>query len=174
MKLLFCLLILISFNATSQVYTWINENGVRVYGDEAPAHAKKATLPKIQKLKTLKIPEKNKTMNTDHKENTFSGYRQLIIVSPREEHTITAGKVGSVSIQLQIHPELQTHHDIRILLDGKSMMKGPQLQFELHNIERGSHLIQAQIRHKGKLLIASPKRRIHVQRPSIFNRSSKR
>ncbi len=174
MKLLLCLLTLISFNAASQVYTWINEEGTRMYGDEAPAHAKKATLPKIQTLRPLKMPAPKNITDSANAKPVFPGYRQLTIISPRAEHTITAGKTGSVSIQLQIYPELQTNHDIRILLNGKAMMKGPQLQFELNGIERGSHLIQAQIRHKGKLLITSPKRRIHVQRSSIFNRSSKR
>ncbi len=167
------LILLLSMASTAEVYTWINENGIRVYGDEPPANAKKADLPKIQKLKPMKLPTASKK-DTKKKGDEFEGYSQLNIVSPKEESMITSGAAGNITVQLQIQPALQALHEVTLLVDGKPVKRGAQLQFQLENINRGSHLLQVQVKHHGKLLIASPKRRIHVQRPSILNRSSSR
>ncbi len=171
---LFALLILFfSLPSNAEVYTWINENGTRVYGDEPPANAQIADLPKIQKLKPLKLPtsEKNPLKNKAHE---FEGYSQLNITSPKQEAMIVAGSTGKTTVQLQIKPALQALHEVTLLLDGKPVQRGAQLQFELESLNRGAHLLQVQVKHHGKLLISSPKRRIHVQRPSILNRSSSR
>jgi len=168
----FLLLALLLANpANAEVYTWINDQGTRVYGDEPPADAKKAELPKIQKLKPLKLPTVDKKKKAI---DEFEGYAQLNIISPKQESMITAGEAGNITVQLQISPALEPMHEIILLVDGIPTKQGSQLQFQLKDIHRGSHLLQVQIKHQGKLLISSPKRRIHVQRPSILNRPGSR
>lgn len=175
MKLCSLFLLLFSLNSFAEVFTWINENGVRVYGDEPPANAKKADLPALQKLKTLKIPEKKKgPAGQTESESDFAGYNILSILSPKQEAVITAGEANSVSIQLHIAPALQPKHEVTILLDGKVVKTGAQLNFQLENIPRGSHLLQAKVKYNGQLLVSSGNRRIHVQRPSILNRNNAR
>ena len=170
MKLITLLFLFTPIFSYAQVYTWINEQGVRVYGDEPPAHANKAELPSIQQLKMPKVVQSTET-EEETPEDGFRGYSTLEIISPKEDHMITAESAGNTSIQLHIRPELQPKHEISILLDGRIVSTKAQLHFDLTNLNRGSHLLQAQIRHNGQLLIASPKRRIHVQRPSILNRA---
>ncbi|MEY8205091.1 MAG: DUF4124 domain-containing protein [Bermanella sp.] len=155
--------------ASADVYSWINEQGIRVYGDEPPADAKVVDLPKIQKLKPLKAPPVDKKITANNADQS-EGYGQLNIISPKQESIITAGNAGNITVQLQISPGLQPQHEITLLVDGIAVKRGARLQFQLENIHRGSHLLQVQVKHRGKLLIASPKRRIHVQRPSILNR----
>jgi hypothetical protein len=162
-------LLLFPFMAHAQVYTWVNEQGVRVYGDEPPANATEAQLPELQEVKMPRMVQKEKETDQDALDG-FEGYRQLEIISPKEDHMITAGYAGKATIQLHIQPELQPKHEITLMLDGQPVETGAQLQFQLGNLNRGSHLLQAQIKYQGKLLISSPKRRIHVQRPSILNR----
>ncbi|NVK37440.1 MAG: DUF4124 domain-containing protein [Gammaproteobacteria bacterium] len=169
MKYFFLIATLLPTLALAQVYTWINEQGVRVYGDEPPAHADKAELPKLQEVKMPKIVQTEEETDKSH-EDGFKGYTTLEIISPKEDHMITSGEAGNATIQINIFPELQPKHEISLLLDGKIMETAPKLQFQLNNLYRGSHLLQVQIKHQGKLLISSPKRRIHVQRPSILNR----
>ncbi len=164
------LMLLISSVVSAEVYTWINEDGTREYGDEPPGGAKKAKLPAIQKLKPLNMPKADKKESID----AFQGYTKLNIISPKQESIITAGDAGSLTVQLQISPALEAEHKVILLVDGIPTKQGAQLQFQLESINRGSHLLQAQVKHQGKLLISSPKRRIHVQRPSILNRSSTR
>ena len=169
MKITVLLFLLLPIFSYAQVYTWINEQGVRVYGDEPPAHANKANLPALQEVKMPKVVQ-----TTESEEEIpvggFQGYKILEIISPKEDHMITAESAGNTAIQLHIQPELQPKHEISILLDGRIAATKAQLYFELTNLNRGSHLLQAQIKHNGKLLISSPKRRIHIQRPSILNR----
>ncbi len=167
------LMLFISSVSNAEVYTWINEDGTREYGDEPPGGAKKAKLPVIQKLKPLKMPKIEKK-NLKEPADQFKGYSQLNIVSPKQEAIITAGSAGNLTVQLQISPPLEALHEVILLVDGIPSQRGPQLQFQLENINRGSHLLQVQVKYQGKLLISSPKRRIHVQRPSILNRSSSR
>ncbi len=169
MKYLFLICTLLPTLALAQVYTWINEQGVRVYGDEPPAHANKAELPKLQEVQMPKMVQKEEKVE-DAPANGFKGYVTLEIISPKEDHMITMGEAGGATIQLNIFPALQPKHEISLLLNGRIIETGPKLQFQLNNLNRGSHLLQAQIKEQGKLLISSPKRRIHVQRPSILNR----
>lgn len=159
-------------NVSAQVYTWINADGSREYGDEPPANAQKAELPQLQTMPTKKKEkptEKEKALPKKDT-NAFTGYNLLNILTPKQDEMILASKAGNASVQLHVQPPLQPGHEVSLLLDGKEVQKGPQLYFELNNIFRGSHLVQAKIKHQGKLLISSPKRRIHVQRPSILNR----
>ena len=175
MKLCSLLLLMFSLHSVAEVFTWVNENGVRVYGDEPPANAKKADLPAIQKLKTLKIPEKKKGPASQTQDGEpFAGYNALNILSPKQEAVITAGEANSISIQLHITPSLQPNHEVTLLLDGKVVKSGAQLNFQLDNISRGSHLLQAKVKFNGQLLVSSGNRRIHVQRPSILNRNNAR
>jgi hypothetical protein len=171
--IIFLSVLLFSLASHGQVYTWINEHGVRVYGDKPPADAEKAELPKLQSLPDVKPPSNptgpSKVPSTDG--NGFSGYLSFDFLTPQNEATITYEKEGTINAQLQLQPMLQIGHEVTLLLDGKAVDKGASLQFELKNVDRGSHLIQALVKHQGRLLIKTPKRRIHVQRPSILNRS---
>jgi hypothetical protein len=171
MRIFITTLLFLSVNTSAQVYTWVDSEGVTVYGDNPHASATKADLPELQTIPTKKtIKTETLSPKSEQSDDSFKGYSQLNIISPKEEHMIVAVDAGNVKIQLNIKPALQSEHEISLFMDGKLVAKGPQLYFELNNIFRGSHLLQAQIKHKGKLLISSPKRRIHVQRPSILNR----
>lgn len=169
MKTLLLLILFFPFITYAQVYTWINEQGIRVYGDEPPANADKAQLPDLQEIKMPKVVQKEES-NEQPASDVFKGYELLEIISPKEDHMITSGHAGKTTIQLHIQPELQPKHEITLLLNGQPVKTGAQLQFQLDNLNRGSHLLQVQIKDQGRLLISSPKRRIHVQRPSILNR----
>lgn len=170
MKIIPLLFLMLPIFSYAQVYTWINEEGVRVYGDEPPAHANKAELPSIQEVNMPKIVQ-----NTDstkiNEESTFKGYDSLEIISPKEDHIIMSQDLGNVKIQVHIQPELQPKDEIVLLLNGRIVQKSRQSEFELDSLNRGSHLLQVQVRNGNKALSISPKRRIHVQRPSILNRS---
>ena len=170
MKLYVLFFLFASAMVSAEVYTWINEQGVRVYGDEPPAHANKAELPSLQEVNMPKVVQKPKDEEITSVDG-FKGYKSLEIISPKEDHYITAGELGSTQIQLHIQPALQPKHEVSILLDGRIIKTAPQLHFTLTELERGSHLIQAHVKYNGKLLVSSPKRRIHIQRPSILNRS---
>ena len=50
MRVFLLLILLLAFGAQAQVFTWINKDGVREYGDEPPEHASKADLPDIQSI----------------------------------------------------------------------------------------------------------------------------
>jgi len=172
---LFCLsAFLFSLASHGDVYYWTNENGVRVYGDKPPADAEKAKLPKIQRLPDVKPPastlEKKPLDAKNEFSDEFSGYIKFDFLSPKPEQTITFEEVGTINVQLQLQPLLQIGHEITLLLNGKVVKKEASLQFELENMDRGSYLIQALVKHQGRLLIKTPKRRIHVQRPTIRNR----
>lgn len=163
--------------ANAEVYTWINSEGIRVYGDEPPADSKKAKLPKLQSLKHVKDPTKKEATpegKGEESDSAFKGYKRLSISTPTEDFMLTTGAAGNTSVQLTLEPALQAGHEVTLLLDGKPAAKGSQLQFSLKNVTRGGHLLQAKIKHKGRLLISSEKRRFHVLRPSILNRPASR
>ena len=172
----FVLLLACSF-AHAAVYTWINSEGIRVYGDEPPANSQKAKLPKLQSLKHVEDPTKKDvttTTNTEDTETAFKGYKHLSVSTPTEDFMLTSGAAGNTSVTLELEPALEKGHEITLLLDGKPVGHGAQLQFSLENVTRGGHLLQAKIKYKGRLLISSEKRRFHVLRPSILKRPASR
>lgn len=169
MKLLFLTLLFFPVLVSADVYTWVNEQGVRVYGDEPPAHANKAELPALQQVKMPKVVQKEKPEEEEVKDS-FEGYQSLKIISPKEDHAITSGAAGNVSIQVHIQPELQPEHEVTLLHNGQIIESSRSLHFSLSNLNRGSHLLQVRVKHKGVTLISSQNRRIHVHRPSILNR----
>ena len=172
----FALLLACSFTH-AEVYTWINSEGIRVYGDEPPANSKKAKLPTLQSLKHVEDPTKKEATPESHEEDSkavFKGYKRLSITNPTEDFMLTSGAAGNASVKLELEPPLEKDHEITLLLDGRPVASGAQLQFSLENINRGAHLLQAKIKHKGRLLISSEKRRFHVTRPSIFKRPASR
>lgn len=165
-KLLITLLLCFPCLTLAQVYTWINDQGVRVYSDEAPPpHAKTADLAPIIPLAPMKISDASPT--DDAAVSGFTGYTYLAIVSPKEDATITAESAGDVSVQLAIQPALQPGDEVVLFLDGRIAETAQGLSFTLHNLDRGSHLIYAEVRQQGKRLIQTKKRSIHVQRPTL-------
>lgn len=172
-NLLIYLLLTFPCLSMAQVYTWINDQGVRVYSDEQPpAHAKPAELSPIIPLAPVKTPLK--IVAQDTAVTAFSGYTYFAIVTPTEDSTIPPGTAGGVSIQLAIQPQLQPEDQVTLFLDGQPVETSASLSFNLNNLDRGSHLLYAEVKHQGKRLIQTNKRRIHVQRPSITPKKAPR
>ena len=155
----------------AEVYTWINEDGVRVYGDEPPASAKKADLPAIQSIPKEVFSKENQAKDKNEEDDEFTGYKSFKIISPKSDHTIQPGAAGSLSVELALRPALEPGHEVTLFLDGKPVSSGAQMHFQLTDLERGSHLVHAHIKHEGTLLISTSKRRFNVQRPSILKRN---
>jgi len=169
------IIIVLAFTAAhAQVYTWINEEGVRVYGDEPPQQADQATLPELQGYSS---PQPQSQPNQDEQDENLAEqeaafrYKKIIIISPKEDDMITAGSAGDTTVMVHVEPGLRPGHEITLLHNGKPVQTAASLQFEMNNLNRGSHLIHVEIKHQGTRLISSPKRRFHVQRPSILNRN---
>jgi len=174
MRVFLLLILLLAFGAQAQVFTWINKDGVREYGDEPPEHASKADLPDIQSIPKdvfAKTPAADKTTTPSTTQPKFAGYKKLLILSPKMDHAVLAGDAGQLTVELFLEPSLQPGHEVTLFLNGKPVNTAAQLQFSLENLDRGSHMIHAQIKHQGTTLIRSAKRRFHVQRPSILNRA---
>lgn len=164
-----CSLTCLSF---AEVFTWVNKEGVREYGDEPPKNAQKAKLPALQSMSKEAFSRTGSTEKEAEKALEDSqGYDKLMIVNPKQNHTIETGAAGHLQIELAVEPNLKPGHEITLFLNGKPVKSASQLQFSLENLDRGSHLIHAHIKHQGTLLISTTKRRFHVQRPSIRNRS---
>lgn len=154
----------------AEVYTWINEDGVRVYGDEPPPSAQKADLPYIQSIpKDVFSGEsrQKKEEAKDKDEDDFAGYKSFKVLSPESDHTINFGDSGSLTVELAIKPDLEPGHEVTLFLNGKQVSSGAQTFFQLKNLDRGSYLVHAHVKNKGTMLISTSKRRFHVQRASI-------
>ncbi len=172
--------LMLSAIAKAEVYTWINADGVRVYGDEPPAAAKreKVSLPPIQDLPEQKWQLKDQDADTaqadssgDEEAPEFTGYRSFKLASPRANETITSGAAGTINVQFTLEPPLQPGHEVVLLLNNKPIETSNSLSFSVQNLDRGAHLLHGQVKNQGSILKSTGKRRIHVQRPSILKRS---
>jgi len=163
-------LLFVGLSATAEVYTWINEHGVKVYGDKPPSNAQKVELPVLQTVPTLAPDIKKETKEDTAEPEGFTGYNYFAVVTPKQDEMVTWEDQGTLSVQLHLKPGLQPGHEVTLLVDGKAVATEASLSFTIDQLERGAHLIHARIKHQGSVLITTNKRRIHVQRPSILSR----
>ncbi|XKE45280.1 DUF4124 domain-containing protein [Halomonas organivorans] len=99
----------------------------------------------------------------------FMPYDIFSILSPEHETTLPTGAAGNVQVRLGIRPELREDHRVRLLLDGQVSQSAMHTDtFMLSNLNRGEHVIQAElldtsgaVRHRTTPVI------LYVQRASV-------
>ena len=97
-------------------------------------------------------------------------YQTLEISTPRNDDTLRDNN-GNVTVALQLEPPLQPQfgHSLVLLMDGRPVeAPGLKTNFELSNVDRGSHTLQAFVLDAiGKTLFASAKSTFHLQRAIV-------
>ena len=97
-------------------------------------------------------------------------YQALEISTPRNDDTVR-DNAGNVGVELRLIPPLQPQfgHSLVLLMDGRpAEAPGLNTRFELRNVERGSHTLQAFVLDAvGKTLFASAKSTFHLHRASV-------
>jgi hypothetical protein len=164
------LLVVGLFAATAvcaQAYRWVDEDGVVHFSDRPQPGAEQIELPDAN-VTTVRPYGRStsRRQNDDDEPPTEFAYTELAISSPAAEETLWNIE-GVLNVTLIARPNLRPGDRIRVYFDGQPRMMN-QLSFELDNVWRGVHNIQAEIVDPaGNLMIRSLPNRFYVQQTTV-------
>ncbi|MBA1276401.1 DUF4124 domain-containing protein [Stutzerimonas stutzeri] len=167
---LFGLLSLLALPVSAGIYTYIDEQGNRVFTDRPGGRAAES----VDSISINSMPAQPAappaTPDKAPRENKFT-YRLLEIVQPEHDTTLR-NNAGELSVSVTSDPALQPGHLYRLLLDGSLIAPATsEPTFALRNIDRGSHqLIVEVVDDNGQTLQSSPPRTFHLLRTSLAQR----
>jgi hypothetical protein len=136
---------------STEIYKVVDANGNITYTDQPEPEAQLAplALPAVNKISAAEPGPAgiNQPLNAEHlaPPPVFAGYTQAYILSP-EHDQIIPNQQRNIIIQLSLQPQLQPGHRVRFLRNGQP--QGAPVgatAYQLDNLDRGSHQINAQI-----------------------------
>ena len=160
-----CLLLACALPASAEIYRSTDAQGNPVFSDRPLPGASRVELPADNRMdspQTTAAP----TPGSAEPEGA-PAYQQLWISQPAPDANLRSND-GSLSVSLSSQPALQPGHRYRLLLDGQAQGSSTSPQFRLHNLDRGSHSLAAEIVDAdGRVLARSPSQSVHLQRHSV-------
>ena len=182
-KILFLFGLTVAFSCSAQtVYTWVDEDGVLHFSDtptgegakslELPDVQASAPAPKFEPSKpvddqassTLPSQELPKTQQT---EREVPAPLALTMLTPIHDQTIRSNR-GFISIQIELNRKLGIGEQLQLMLDGRRY-GAPQTQpnWQLKDIDRGTHTIAIQAHRSGKLIASTSPVTVYLHRATI-------
>lgn len=169
MRLVLLSLILLAFPAAGEIYSYVDEQGNRVFTDRPAQTGSEAQRIELKPANSMpsaeppaqKAPQKTKAL----------GYRWLRIQSPEPDATLRDG-AGDLTVIAESEPALYPGHSYRLLLDGRpSGQADSSPVFSLTNLDRGTHRLAVEIIDAdGRSLERTPEQAIHYKRPSLIQK----
>lgn len=161
------LLLSLSVNSLAQIYKTVDDEGNVSFGDQPQKSSEQLDLPKPNTAQAIEVlPKSTITTAADTTQGAFN-YKSLKITSPADDTGIPHG-TGDLSVSISNSPALRKEDKIRLLLDGKAHSDGSSSSFQLNDIDRGSHTLQALIiGDSGKVLKKSSTITVHIMRTSV-------
>lgn len=168
MRSVILLLYLLVVTAVSaDVYRSVDDDGNVVFSDQPSPGAEKLDVQEIQTIETRPLAPPPLPAPPD---TTFPGYDKIAITSPEYDATIRDNQ-GNLSVTTVLEPQLQTGlgHQLLLYMDGKPVSEGGSATaFNLENIDRGTHSLQAvAVDRDGNEIGRSATTVVHMKRASI-------
>jgi len=149
--------------AQDKGYKIVRPDGTVEFSDQPAPGAQEITLPKAQSYEAPELPP---TAPVTPTAPPAPPYSRLAIVAPEAEQTFQNGETN-VDVSLVIEPALRPGHRVVILLDGSETVSGGGSRYSLNGIERGSHVLVAEVRDgRGRVLGRSAPVTFHVRQHS--------
>jgi len=171
-----CLALLLTFSTSAvatELWRWVDENGVVHYSDRPHPGAERIELQKVQSftpppIATRDVQREDSSQSEDEAGPPYTGLR---IVSPGEEETLW--NIGTeLSVELALQPALREGHTLRVHLDGDRVVELPpgQTRITIDEVYRGEHRLRASVVDgQGRELVSSDPVVFFVQQASIQN-----
>jgi len=158
----------------AQAYRWVDENGIVHYSDRPREGAERIILPSDNRVTRRQQPNPSfaaaATRTTDAEptqEPAAFKYESLTVASPAAEETLW-NIAGILNVSLNLQPALQNGHLIRVYFDGNPREPVTSTTFQVEEVWRGVHNIQAEVVDaSGKLMIRGQPNRFYVQQSTI-------
>lgn len=166
---LFLLAACLSTTVVAEVYKRILPDGTVEFTDVPPQeNASPMDLPPLSTYPRSKASLTPRGENAEKVESGQIVYQELGISSPANDATIH-DNTGSLSVTAAIKPALAEGHLLAIYVDGKKLQENTSGNFQLSNIDRGSHSLQLGILdQQGNILLRSQTISVHLRRASLL------
>ncbi|MDX2418882.1 MAG: DUF4124 domain-containing protein [Xanthomonadales bacterium] len=184
MVLLTFSLVMTASSLMAQVYKIVDENGNVTFTDIPPGDGSKPMdLPAISVVET---PDYETTARQAAEAAAASGdaeppeetlrslresYRDFEIISPRSEESIWSPD-GPVSVTWSVGSDLREGMQVMVFIDGNLRATTAQPMIPIVGLERGEHIVTAEIRdRRNRTIVAAQPITFFVRQPNLYNRA---
>ena len=158
----------------ADVYKSVDEDGNVIFTDQPSENAERIQVKEVQTVESQKPgPEETalveEGLEEESEEEAGPGYTRVAITSPENEAAIRAND-GNITVSAVVEPALKadTGDHLALYMDSKLVSAGPGTQFNLSNVDRGTHTFSvAVIDKEGKELLRSAAISFTVLRHSV-------
>lgn len=141
--------------ASAGIYKTVNSEGTVTYSDESNSSAENVKLAPLSIYSNQGPPPPSSKPQAPSPDTAVS-YTVLNINQPTNEATIWDNN-GKVAVQITLKPKLAKDDQLQILIDGHAVATSSEaLQFVFEGLDRGTHMLQAQIIRNKKTIKTSP------------------
>ncbi|WP_407331881.1 DUF4124 domain-containing protein [Enterovibrio sp. 27052020O] len=155
---------------SGEYYRWVDENGTVHFSDARPEISMEIEIdvdvliqPDTSTYDSPPISPTPSTPTSPPAPDTPALASRLELLSPSNDDTIRNNE-GIINITLATDLPLGKNQKIRPVIDGKSQKSQRSLQFELDNLDRGSHTIKVQLLQDGKVIAVTPSVTVFLHR----------
>ncbi len=169
--ILLLLAVLVGGAVMAQAYRWVDEDGVVHYSDRPREGAEQIVLPKPNTISVPRRPAPSRASAPVEEPPAAEPFRytSIEITSPAAEETLWNIE-GVLNVSLNVQPGLRAGHQVRVFFDGGEPQLVNGTNFQLQEVWRGVHNIQAEIVDEtGRMLTRSRTNRFYVQQNTIIN-----
>jgi hypothetical protein len=151
--------------AETKGYKIERPDGSVEFSDQPAPGAREITLPGAQGYEAPPPPSFTPPPRPEPKGPLYS---QLTITAPTPDQTLHNGETA-VNVSVQLVPALRPGHRLVVLLDGSEAAGGAGTGFALAGVERGSHVLVAEVRDsRGTVMQSSAPVTFHLRQTSIL------
>ena len=170
--LLLALALALPLAAQEKIYKKVNPDGSVEYSDKpieggtlmTVPKGTVVTLPRPSDLKAAETTADRKAKDRKQTEEHAATYTRFEILRPKDDEAIRSNS-GDLTAQLALEPGIVEGDRLRWKLDGKPIEGAGSLILILHNVDRGTHTLQAEIIDaNGKVVKSTPVVTFHLLR----------
>ena len=178
--LLTSLLVSFSVPTDAAIYRYVDDDGNVVFTDRPRKDAQTVTAEVENTYSQTQGPAaaagtrgpyaSGRRSSDEAPETEPFSYQSISIVSPADDESLR-DNAGNVSITATTVPPLRATDVAVLLVDGAPAVSSQSLQFNLENVDRGTHTLAVRIQSStGQIIGESPASTFHLQRYSRLNR----
>ena len=154
-------------------YRWVDKDGVVHYSDVPPEEgAEVVNIAEYSRTTGVRLSRDSRSAADDDQGDSDQPFRyeSLAVANPGPEETLWNIE-GVLNVSLVLTPGLQPGHQVRVYFDGGAPTPVSGSSFQIENVFRGVHNIQAEvIDETGQLMIRSKPNRFYVQQNTVIAR----
>ena len=149
---------------TTTVYKVVNPDGSVSFSDQPQDHAQTLQVAPVTTIPAQKVIQ-NQKLTPDNKPSAETTYYQsLSISSPADDSAFHSGS-GNIQVTVDLNPSLRPGHSLELILDSTPIATQASTQFQLTNVDRGTHTLTIKILDPQQQVLKSSSSKFTLHRP---------